>query len=663
MALGKAERSTRWDQALATIRAAEAARVRGRRARPSSVFRFGTRLARRSSRPFWRKPDPAQPVAPEAPGTAEAADPPRGPEPTPAPTDSDTLLTGSLETLAGRFGQAPPRAVVVFSDGRARDAARAPSDRPGIRPDEGPDPRRPGRRPRRRRRRGDRQHGRPHPGPEVDPDPGAALRPELRLQGPAGRGQALRRRAPTASPGAVLGRSPITLAGRPRRATPWPSSRASRTAGSSPPSTPSPARSRLENNSLRRRRRHRPHQDPRPLRRRLQRALRRQSRGPLRPRRERGPGGLFGAPEGPDGRPRRRMHAVVLPAGRRPATSPAGPEPTSEAGGCPRPPPSCSPTTRSSSATSPARPSATSTSPGSTSGSAGRGGGLCMVGGPNSFGSGRWADTSGRRMLPVEVDSAGPRLGRPPPDPIRPSCPKGRSTRSGTSRPTTSRTGPCSRRCPTSWASNRLGAKAKPNADVILDRNGSGSATQAEAARRSPSSPSAEAGRWRWPTGDHPPLGEPEFSSPGEEGDARYYKKFWRNADLLADRELLDRPPPPPGRDRQAALPTRRADRPDGPGLRRERRARRSTTASPSQIEPSLRRRDHLRQLPPPQARCSTHRRPPTPGPRSSPGARSSDLVQARPSTSSYAASLPIADRLGPCRPASSLTFQGSGSS
>ena len=36
-----------------------------------------------------------------------------------------------------------------------------------------------------------------------------------------------------------------------------------------------------------------------------------------------------------------------------------------------------------------------------------RGGGLCMVGGPNSFASGRWNDTSVGKMLPVELVSAG----------------------------------------------------------------------------------------------------------------------------------------------------------------------------------------------------------------------------------------------------------------
>ena len=70
-----------------------------------------------------------------------------------------------------------------------------------------------------------------------------------------------------------------------------------------------------------------------------------------------------------------------------------------------------------------------------------------------------------------------------------------------------------------------------------------------------------------------PAAGRASSPSRGARADARYYKKFWRNVGVLADRELLDRPPPPPGRDRQAALPARRADRPPRPGLRRERRA------------------------------------------------------------------------------------------
>ena len=79
---------------------------------------------------------PAVGVPKPAPGARPApCRPPSRPgpiEPPPAPTDSDTLLGASLESLTDRFGQAPPQAVVVFSDGRARDpdsadASRAPT--------------------------------------------------------------------------------------------------------------------------------------------------------------------------------------------------------------------------------------------------------------------------------------------------------------------------------------------------------------------------------------------------------------------------------------------------------------------------------------------------------------------------------------------------------
>ena len=86
------------------------------------MFRFGDRLAAIES-PFWRRPEPLRTST--GGSQAVAAEPPPSNEPPPAPTDSDTILTGSLEALAGRFGQAPPRAVVVFSDGRARDPERA----------------------------------------------------------------------------------------------------------------------------------------------------------------------------------------------------------------------------------------------------------------------------------------------------------------------------------------------------------------------------------------------------------------------------------------------------------------------------------------------------------------------------------------------------------
>jgi uncharacterized membrane protein len=131
MALGNKEGTSRWDQAVRAVRKADAGRDPRARANVS-VFRFGSRLAAVGA-PLREvgEPEPAAPPAPApqaAPGSALAAEPvtPAPPaEPVAAPTDPDTQLAGSLEALAGRFGQAPPQAVVVFSDGRAHDPEKA----------------------------------------------------------------------------------------------------------------------------------------------------------------------------------------------------------------------------------------------------------------------------------------------------------------------------------------------------------------------------------------------------------------------------------------------------------------------------------------------------------------------------------------------------------
>jgi uncharacterized membrane protein len=102
MALG--QKASRWNQVETTIRDAERLRD-SRTGAQVSVFRFGSRLA---------AVDPA--LAP-APAPAPAG-------PSLVPNDSDTLLAGALEGLAGRLGQVPPQALVVFSDGRARDPGR-----------------------------------------------------------------------------------------------------------------------------------------------------------------------------------------------------------------------------------------------------------------------------------------------------------------------------------------------------------------------------------------------------------------------------------------------------------------------------------------------------------------------------------------------------------
>ena len=121
MALGEPGK-TRWDQVAATIRSAEGRRD-ARTGAQVGVFRFGSTLAAVDT-PFWKAPEPPLSLR-GGPGSTVAAEVPRPSEPAMSPTDAETLLSGSLERLAGRFGQTPPRAVVVFSDGRAKDPERA----------------------------------------------------------------------------------------------------------------------------------------------------------------------------------------------------------------------------------------------------------------------------------------------------------------------------------------------------------------------------------------------------------------------------------------------------------------------------------------------------------------------------------------------------------
>ncbi|MEJ7636481.1 MAG: hypothetical protein WKF75_00450 [Singulisphaera sp.] len=118
MALGKG--ASRWERAVQTIRDS------GPRDAQVNVFRFGSRLAAVDS--LFGNPSElgSGSTSPGQTGSA-VADKPARTAPPPAPTDEDTLLTGSLEGLTGRFGQTPPQAVVVFSDGRARDPDRAES--------------------------------------------------------------------------------------------------------------------------------------------------------------------------------------------------------------------------------------------------------------------------------------------------------------------------------------------------------------------------------------------------------------------------------------------------------------------------------------------------------------------------------------------------------
>jgi uncharacterized membrane protein len=120
MAIGKGA-TTRWEQAVSTIRDAAQARDL-RKGAQVSMFRFGSRLAAVDAE-FWR-PAGAEPATRSVPGAVLAAEASRPTEQPPAPTDSDTLLGASLEGLTDRFGQSPPQALVVFSDGRTRDIDR-----------------------------------------------------------------------------------------------------------------------------------------------------------------------------------------------------------------------------------------------------------------------------------------------------------------------------------------------------------------------------------------------------------------------------------------------------------------------------------------------------------------------------------------------------------
>jgi uncharacterized membrane protein len=120
MAIGKT--ATRWEQVVQTIREARDVRDPTKGAQVST-FRFGSRLAAVNTE--IAQPENVEPPRPSTAGAVLAAEPPRPTEPAPAPTDADTLLGEPLESLTNRFGQAPPQAVVVFSDGRARDTDRA----------------------------------------------------------------------------------------------------------------------------------------------------------------------------------------------------------------------------------------------------------------------------------------------------------------------------------------------------------------------------------------------------------------------------------------------------------------------------------------------------------------------------------------------------------
>jgi uncharacterized membrane protein len=109
MALGS-ERS-RWEEGLELMRRADEL-VPPQSQPERSLYRFGEGLsAVESMEALTGRPD-------QGPAGSAKADSAR---PLPGPTDADTQLAGALRGLVGRFGRTPPRAVVLFSDGQARE--------------------------------------------------------------------------------------------------------------------------------------------------------------------------------------------------------------------------------------------------------------------------------------------------------------------------------------------------------------------------------------------------------------------------------------------------------------------------------------------------------------------------------------------------------------
>ncbi len=150
-----------------------------------------------------------------------------------------------------------------------------------------------------------------------------------------------------------------------------------------------------------------------------------------------------------------------------------------------------------------------------------RGGGLCMAGGPNAFGSGGWADTPVGRMLPVAVDPGADWDGSPAailPAASGPIHPLWHIAADDEQNRALLKT------LPGFLGHNRLGP-AKPTAEVLAQvAPGSAEAGPAVAVQpygRGRTMALAPAITRRF---------APEFSQSWGQGDARYYKKFWRNA-------------------------------------------------------------------------------------------------------------------------------------
>jgi uncharacterized membrane protein len=113
MAMGDPE--TRWEEVVRMIRQTDGRSVEQAPARVS-LFRFGHRLAAVESAD---RLDPGR-----LDGYSDAS--PSGKEKKKVgPTATDTQLASALRQMSTRFGRSPPAGIVLFSDGRARDAQAA----------------------------------------------------------------------------------------------------------------------------------------------------------------------------------------------------------------------------------------------------------------------------------------------------------------------------------------------------------------------------------------------------------------------------------------------------------------------------------------------------------------------------------------------------------
>ncbi len=550
MALGEPGR-TRWDQVLTTIREADPSRDQSSGPR-LDLYRFGDRLSAISNGSALL--GPRGPVARPSRTGAVAAEAPASNEPPPAPTDPDTRLTASLESLADRFGQAPPSAVVLFSDGRARDPARAEAVARGFGHMKIPIHVVPA--------------GEATSGGDVAivclVAPGLVRKSSrvgvqvfVRSFGYAGKRVELKLSAIGADgrPGAPLAPpTPVVLAdGLSRYAMTFPSGEEDRKIVAW--IDPQPGEVGLDNNrftadvAI-------DHTKIRVLyvEGSTERIVTRQGgflgiggrevvKGAYSPLQEAlmedpdiectavipsGPGGDFSAFQRNDERGRGlpetpselfAYDAIVLSNVPREALSDLHLQWIDDW-------------------------------------VAKRGAGLCMIGGPLSFGSGRWAETTVGRMLPIDLPA------------------NARDWREATATLSPADSGPlhpiwhiaaddsenrASRKSlPPFLGANRPG-RAKPSAEILATDDGSPAlAVQPFGRGRTMAMTPAITRRWA-----------SEFQSWG--GRLPILQEVLAQCRLLADRELLDRPPPPPGRDRQEALPPRRADPHLGQGLRRER--------------------------------------------------------------------------------------------